>query len=135
MKPINLGKTRTLKDIEAAICKICDSPGERFLIPADMLSARHGAMHDAARLQLIVTLARQQLQSDYLDFNPQADAQALLRNLANCSPGIAALRLPRVFGSASRYSIAERSFRSRSNECKPWTPANTRTSSTAESSI
>ncbi|MFG0928754.1 hypothetical protein ACF8SB_24080 [Pseudomonas sp. CJQ_8] len=93
LKPINLGKTRTLKDIEAAIRKICDSQGERFLIQADMLSARHGAMHDAARLQLIVTLARQQLQSDYLDFNPQADAQALLHNLANCSPGIAALRL------------------------------------------
>ncbi|WP_317891743.1 hypothetical protein [Pseudomonas aeruginosa] len=93
LKPITLGKTRTLKDIEAAIRKICDRAGERFLIQADMLSARRGAMHDAARLQLIVTLARQQLQNDYLDFNPQADVQKLLNNLGNCSPGIAAVRL------------------------------------------
>ncbi|HCG0868894.1 TPA: hypothetical protein NJF67_003508 [Pseudomonas aeruginosa] len=93
LKPTTLGKTRTLREIEAAIHKICDNPGRRFLIQADMLSARRGAMHDAARLQLIVTLARQQLQSDYLDFNPQADVQTLLRNLGNCSPGIAAVRL------------------------------------------
>lgn len=93
MKPSTLGKTRTLREIEAAIRKICDHPQDRFLIRADMLSARRGAMHDAARLQLIVTLARQQLQSDYLDFNPKADVQSLLHNLGNCSPGIAAVRL------------------------------------------
>lgn len=58
-----------------------------------MLSARHGAMHDAARLQLIVTLARQQLQSDYLEFSPLADEDALLNKIGNCAPGIAAVRL------------------------------------------
>lgn len=92
LKPTTLGKTRTLREIEAAIRKICENPGRRFLIQADMLSARRGAMHDAARLQLSVTLARQQ-QSGYLDFNAQADVQTLLRNLGNCSPGIAAVRL------------------------------------------
>lgn len=93
VKTIKLGRTRTLREIEAALNKIHDNPGHRFIIPAGMLSARHGAMHDSARLQLIVTLARQQLQDEYLEFSPQSDEGELLSNIANSSPGIAAVRL------------------------------------------
>lgn len=90
---MKLGPTRTLREIETALNKIQDNPGCRFIIPAGMLSARHGAMHDSARLQLIVTLARQQLQHDYLEFSPQSDKDKLLSSIANSSPGIAAVRL------------------------------------------
>jgi hypothetical protein len=93
LKTIKLGRTRTLKEIEKAVQKVVENPDEKFLIPSDMLSTRHGAMHDAARLQLIVTLARQQLQSDYLDFSPLTNEANLLQKVGNYSPGIAAVRL------------------------------------------
>lgn len=93
MKTIRLGKIRTLREIEAALQEIASNRGERFLINSDMLSSRQGAMHDAARLQLIVTLARQQLKNDYLEFSPQANEENLLSKIGNYSPGIAAVRL------------------------------------------
>lgn len=92
MKIIKLGRSRTLQEIEAALRRINENPGCRFIIPAGMLSARHGAMHDSARLQLIVTLARQ-LQDGDLEFSPLTDEAELLAKVANSSPGIAAVRL------------------------------------------
>lgn len=93
MNTINIAKCQTLEDIEAAFWDVVANKDEKFIIPADFLSARRGALHDASRLQLIITLARQQLKNDYLDFSPNLKEDTLINNIANYSPGIAAVRL------------------------------------------
>lgn len=93
MNTISIAKCQTLEDIEAAFWEIVTNKDEKFLIPSDFLSARRGALHDASRLQLIVTLARQQLKNDYLDFSPNAKEEVLINNIATYSPGVAAVRL------------------------------------------
>jgi hypothetical protein len=90
---MNISKCQTLWDIEAACWDILSYKDEKFVIPSDFLSARRGALHDASRLQLIVTLARQQLKNDYLDFNQNVNEDSLISNVANYSPGVAAVRL------------------------------------------
>lgn len=93
MNTISMDKCQTLEDIEAACWEIIANKDEKFIIPTDFLSARRGALHDASRLQLIITLARQQLKGDFLDFSQNAKEETLINNIANYSPGIAAIRL------------------------------------------
>lgn len=52
-------------------------------------------MHDASRLQMVVTLARQRLQSDYLEIHPNVPEGAAIEGVCSYSPGIAGVRLAR----------------------------------------
>ncbi|MCO8165374.1 hypothetical protein NJC38_24855 [Pseudomonas sp. 21LCFQ010] len=93
MSIVSMDKCQTLQDIEAAYWEILSNKDEKFVIPADFLSARRGALHDASRLQLIITLARQELNGDFLDFSKSVNPESLIDNIANYSPGVAAVRL------------------------------------------
>lgn len=94
MATVDVGRCRTLIEIERVISLIADKPeGDKFVFPLDSLKARHGPMHDASRLQMVVTLARQRLQTDFLDIHPNASEQAAIEAVCSYSPGIAGIRL------------------------------------------
>lgn len=94
MATVDVGKCRSLIDIERVLSLIADKPeGDKFVFPLDCLKARHGPMHDASRLQMIVTLARQRLNADYLDIHPNASDQAAIEAVCSYSPGIAGVRI------------------------------------------
>lgn len=91
-----MGKCRSLIEIERALSLIQSEPDEvKFVFPLDSFKARHSPMHDASRLQMVVTLARQRLHSDYLDIHPNAPEQAAIDEVCSYSPGIAGVRLAR----------------------------------------
>jgi len=93
---IKVGKIRSLTEIEQVISEIeSASDDDRFVFSVDSLIARHGPMYDASRLQLVVTLARHRLQSNYLDVHPKSSRDSVLEGLCSYSPGIAAIRLSR----------------------------------------
>lgn len=96
MTILNIGKCRSLIEIEEALSKIeISAEGARFIFPLNSLKARHGPMHDASRLQMVVTLARQRLHSDYIDIHPNASEEAAIDEVCSYSPGIAGVRLAR----------------------------------------
>ena len=82
----HVGKCRSLVEIEEIISQIEYSDSDTvFRFPIDTLGARHSPMHDASRLQMVVTLARQKLEDDYLDIHPNAqelDAQQAVCDLS-----------------------------------------------------
>lgn len=93
---INVGKCRSLVEIEEMITKIASSASDTvFRFPADPFEARHSPMHDASRLQMVVTLARQKLEDDFLDIHPNNPEQNALQAVCDYSPGIAGVRLCR----------------------------------------
>jgi len=92
MDLINISDPRTLAETEAAIAKICDHPGIPLQLSKDSFGARRGAMHDAARLQMLVTWARRAGNSS-LHFHKKNDTLKLLEKLCDYSLGIAAIRL------------------------------------------
>lgn len=96
MATVHVGRCRSLIEIERALSLIESEPeGDRFVFPLDSLKARHSPMHDASRLQMVVTLARQRLHADYLDIHPNAPEQAAIDEVCSYSPGIAGVRLAR----------------------------------------
>lgn len=95
MKAVTLGKCKTLVDIENCLRKI-EKSDQPFLLKKDGINSRNGALNDASRLQMLVTLARRANHS-HLRFNAQNDAESLSRYLCEYSPGIAALRLSKGF--------------------------------------
>lgn len=96
MATVHVGKCRSLVEIERMLSLIENAPdGDRFVFSRDSLKARHSPMHDASRLQMIVTLARQRLHADYLDIHPNAAEQVAIDDVCSYSPGIAGIRLTR----------------------------------------
>lgn len=92
----NVGKCRSLIEVERVISDIRNaSSDDRFVFSVDSLKARHSQMHDASRLQMIVTLARQNLQSDYLEIHQNSNIETANEGLCSYSPGIAGVRLAR----------------------------------------
>ncbi|WP_282411023.1 hypothetical protein [Pseudomonas sp. PS02303] len=90
----SVGKCRSLVDIENIISQIESSESDTiFRFPIDPLEARHSPMLDASRLQMIVTLARQKLEDDYLDIHPNTPDLNALQAVCDYSPGIAGVRL------------------------------------------
>ena len=99
----HVGKCRSLVEIEEIISQIESSDSETiFRFPIDTLGARHSPMHDASRLQMVVTLARQQLENGYLDFHPNAQEIDAQQAVCDYSPGIAGVRLSRGIRIGSR---------------------------------
>ena len=82
----------TLSDIETSITKIISNPGLPIKLPTKFLSKRMGALHDVARLQMMVTWARH-ANDQYIYFDQQSSVQDLLENLCTSAAGIASLRL------------------------------------------
>ncbi|WP_080568384.1 hypothetical protein [Pseudomonas oryzihabitans] len=92
----DVGRCRSLIDIEDIISQIELSVADtRFRFTTDSLDARHSPMHDASRLQMIVTLARKRLEDSFLDIHPNTSEQKALEAASDYSPGIAGIRLSR----------------------------------------
>lgn len=99
----HVGKCRSLVEIEEIISQVESSDSETiFRFPIDTLGARHSPMHDASRLQMVVTLARQQLENGYLDFHPNAQEIDVQQAVCDYSPGIAGVRLSKGIRIGSR---------------------------------
>ncbi|MCT0316632.1 hypothetical protein N0712_27980 [Pseudomonas aeruginosa] len=90
----NVGKCRTLLEIEEIISQIESSDSDTiFRFSIESLEARHSPMHDASRLQMVATLARQRLENGYLDIHPNTPELNAQQAVCNYSPGIAGVRL------------------------------------------
>ncbi|WP_432721162.1 hypothetical protein R0381_002666 [Jeongeupia wiesaeckerbachi] len=92
MEPLVLTDGWTLESIESAMQRIVTSAGAPLQLNRSFVGRRKGALHDAARLQLLVTWARlaQERQLHYHSANQQ---QTVLEELCDYAPGITALRL------------------------------------------
>ena len=92
-KPIQISRLTTLKDIEEAIRLIRDKPGAPLQLPSKLINHRQGAIHDASRLQMLITWARCANGEGVLHFHEANQRENLLKELCDYSPGIGALRL------------------------------------------
>lgn len=92
MSLISIQDPRTLEETESAISKICANPGVPLQLPRNSFGVRRGAMHDAARLQMLVTWARHAGDS-CLHFHKENEVAKVLEELCGYSVGIAAIRL------------------------------------------
>lgn len=92
VNPVVLPDISTLDGIESSMHRVVSSGGAPLQLNKDFASRRKGAMHDAARLQLLVTWAR--LASERrLHFHGANFANSVLEELCDYAPGITALRL------------------------------------------
>lgn len=92
MKPLKLPDTSSLASIEDLLHRVVESKGAPLELNKDFANRRKGAMHDAARLQLLVTWARLAKERE-LHFHRANVAQSVLVDLCDYAPGITALRL------------------------------------------
>ena len=92
MKPLVLPDVSTLDGVEELMHRIVASGGAPLQLNKDFASRRKGAMHDAARLQLLVTWARLTRERQ-LHFHGANLANSVLEELCDYAPGITALRL------------------------------------------
>lgn len=92
MNLLKISDPRTLIDIEKAISKICENKGKSLQLPIESISKRRGAIHDAARLQMLVTWARYAGEAQ-LNFHQNNNIENVLKELGDYSTGIAAVRL------------------------------------------
>ncbi|MES2206707.1 MAG: hypothetical protein V4525_07920 [Pseudomonadota bacterium] len=92
MNPIIVSNLNTISDIESAISKVNNNIGAGLQLQKDSVNKRKGAMHDASRLQFLVTWARANPDS-YLHFHPANNMESVLSEMCNYAPGIAALRM------------------------------------------
>ena len=92
MKPIIIAELETLSDIETAIVAINANAGAALQVSKNSVNKRKGAMHDASRLQLLVTWARA-TENPYLHFHTANNLESVIAELCGYAPGITALRL------------------------------------------
>lgn len=92
MDPFSISEGWSLDHIEQSMHRVVDAGGVALQVHKDFIGSRRGALHDAARLQLMATWAR--LANDrYLRFHAANKPDAVLGELCNNAPGIAALRM------------------------------------------
>jgi hypothetical protein len=72
--------------------RVIASEGVAIQLNKDFVSRRKGALHDAARLQLLATWARSATDRQ-LKFHAANQVQSVLKELCDYAPGIVALRL------------------------------------------
>ncbi|MBH0312491.1 hypothetical protein I7E32_19160, partial [Alcaligenes faecalis] len=90
MNPLILPDLSSLAKLEDMMHRVVESEGAPLQLNKDFTNRRKGAMHDAARLQLLVTWAR--LAKDrQLHFHNANLAKSVLEELCDYAPGIAAL--------------------------------------------
>lgn len=92
MDPFVLPDIATLDGMEDSMHRIVASGGAPLQLNKDFASRRKGALHDAARLQLLVTWARLARERQ-LHFHSANLAHSVLEELCDYAPGITALRL------------------------------------------
>ncbi len=92
MPPLVLADGWTLKSIEQSLQHIVASAGAPLQLSKDFVGRRKGAMHDAARLQLLATWARL-AQERRLHYHSANQVPSVLNELCDYAPGIVALRL------------------------------------------
>ena len=92
MDPLVVADGWTLESIEQSMHRIVASGGAPLRVSKDFVGRRKGAMHDAARLQLLATWARLAKQRS-LQYHSANQAQSTLEELCDYAPGIATLRL------------------------------------------
>ncbi|WP_028359270.1 hypothetical protein [Burkholderia pseudomallei] len=92
MNPLVISELDTLGDTEAALRAVRDAAGAPLQLNKDSVGKRKGALHDAARLQLLLTWARSS-REPYLHFHSANSVDTVLSELCDYAPGIAALRL------------------------------------------
>lgn len=92
MPPLVLPDEWTLESIEDSMLRVAASGGAPLQLNKDFASRRKGALHDAARLQLLVTWARQASER-VLHFHSANQDSTVLAELCDYAPGITALRL------------------------------------------
>lgn len=93
MVPLVIPDDWTLNGVESANRLIAQSGGAPLQVNKDWVARRKGAMHDAARLQLLATWARNANDKSSLRFHEANSLNAVLKELCDYAPGIAALRL------------------------------------------
>jgi hypothetical protein len=92
MPPLVLGDEWTLDGIEQSLQRVVASAGAPLQLSKDFVGRRKGAMHDAARLQLLATWARL-ARERRLHYHSANLVPSVLDELCGYAPGIAALRL------------------------------------------
>jgi len=92
MNPLILPDVSSLAGVEDLIHRVVDGKGAPLQLNKDFVSRRKGAMHDAARLQLLVTWARLANERK-LHFHSANVVNSVLEELCDYAPGITALRL------------------------------------------
>lgn len=92
MPPLVIEDGWTLESIEQSMHRVIASEGASIQLNKDFISRRKGALHDAARLQLLATWARSATDRQ-LRFHAANQAQSVLAELCDYAPGIVALRL------------------------------------------
>lgn len=90
--PLVLDDGWTLNSIERSLQHVIASAGAPLQLSKDFVGRRKGAMHDAARLQLLATWARL-AQERRLLYHSANLVPSVLDELCTYAPGIAALRL------------------------------------------
>lgn len=92
MDPLVLPDVSTLDSMEDSMHRVVASGGAPLQLNKDFASRRKGPLHDAARLQLLVTWARLARERQ-LHFHVANSALSVLEGLCDYAPGITALRL------------------------------------------
>lgn len=92
LKKVVVAEMESLESIERAISLVCSSPSTSLQVSKDAVNKYKGAMHDASRLQMLVTWARSAGEAA-LSFHKSNNTKAVLADLGSYSPGIAVVRL------------------------------------------
>ena len=92
MEPLVLSANWSLSQIERSMLQILDAEGAPLQVQKGFIGKRHGALHDAARLQLLATWARQ-ARERYLLYHPANSTEAIIDELSSYAPGISVLRM------------------------------------------
>ncbi|GID06391.1 hypothetical protein [Pseudomonas sp. 008] len=87
-----VGELESLESIEQAIVLVGGAPEAPLQVSKDIVNKYKGAMHDASRLQMLVTWARASV-DPVLHFHSSNRTKAVLADLGTYSPGVAAIRL------------------------------------------
>ena len=90
MHKLKESRFESLKDIEAVISKAAKN--EAVKLSSSTISKRHGALRDAARLQALASIARQNKDKD-LALQDSSNKQDILDELCSYAPGLTAIRL------------------------------------------
>ncbi|NKA06369.1 hypothetical protein GO307_04648 [Ralstonia solanacearum] len=92
MDPLAISEGWSLGHIEQSMHEVVGAGGAALQVNKDFVGKHRGALHDAARLQLLATWAR--LATDrQLRFHAANKPAAVLKTLCDYAPGIAALRM------------------------------------------
>lgn len=92
MDPLVLTEFSSLADTEQALHALAESASNGLQLQKQTINKRRGAMYDTARLQTLITWARN-APRPYLQFHQSNTVDNVLEDLSDYAPGISAIRL------------------------------------------